>query len=103
MKASLLLLCCAFGLAGCTLPVPKTAIAFNPTTRTLSIQSPKDVKFAKVELLSEGTNFTLTVTDYSSANNVEVIRAAVEAQQSQMAEANKALNAITAAAIGAAK
>lgn len=70
-------------LTGCALPVPRTDIAFNPSQRTLSIRSPKDVKFDRVELMVDGTNFTLTVDKYRSENNIEVVKAAVEAQLNQ--------------------
>jgi hypothetical protein len=99
MKTSLAILCCLV-LAGCALPVPKTTIQFNPTAQALDIRSPKDVQITNVVLTVSGTNFSLTIGSYCSQNPVEVIRAAVVAQQNQMAAANDALTKILGAATG---
>lgn len=88
-------------ISGCALPVPKTKIAYQPATRAIDIQSPKDVSIGTVEVLADGTNFTLRITDYKSESNVEVIRAAASAQAAQIAAGQEALGRVIAAASGA--
>ena len=87
-------------LNGCSLPVPKTSIVFQPATRTLNILSPKDVQIEALEVMSEGTNFTLTVKGYKSANPVEVIKAAAGAQAVQIQAAQQTLEKVISAAAG---
>ena len=90
-----------FVLTGCVaLPVPRTEIKFDPATKSLAIQSPKDVQITNVVIVATATNFSLTIGSYSSQNPVEVIRAAVTAQQNQMTAANDALERIVTAAAG---
>lgn len=86
-------------LAGCgALPVPATKISYQPESRAIAISSPKDVKIGKIDLLSEGTNFTLTITDYKSSNPIEVIKAAAGAQKVQVQGGLDALDRIITAA-----
>ncbi len=87
-------------LAGCTLPVPRTSIAYQPSTRSVEISSPKDVSIGKVELLMEGTNVTLTVENYKSEIPIEVIKAAAEAQSAQIAAGQAAIERVISAAAG---
>lgn len=96
----LMVLMAAALMAGCTLPVPKTSIAFRPESRTVDIQSPKDVEIGKVSVEWAGTNFNLTVENYKSANSLEVVKAAAEAQASQMAAGQAALEKVISAAAG---
>lgn len=87
-------------LAGCTLPVPKTHIAYQPGTKAINIQSPKDVTIGTVEVIADGTNFTLRITDYKSTSNVEVIKAAAGAQKAQIEASQESLDRVIAAASG---
>jgi hypothetical protein len=80
----------AFALAGCQLPVPRTSLKFDPTTKTLDIRSPKDVKMAGVTVDLQGTNFSLTIDSYESANNLEIVKAAAQAQAEQISGSLKA-------------
>jgi hypothetical protein len=75
---------------GCALPVPKTSLHFDPATKTLDIRSPKDVKMAGVTVDLQGTNFSLTIDSYESANNLAVVKAAAQAQAEQIAGSLKA-------------
>lgn len=101
MKRSLWIAVTMMSLVGCTLPVPKTHISYQPGTKALVIQSPKDVQIGKVEVLCEGTNFTLTISEYKAENNVEVVRAAAAAQKVQIKAAQDGLDKVIAAAAGA--
>jgi hypothetical protein len=88
----------ALAVAGCTLPVPKTAISYDPASKTVQIASPKDVQIEKVDLQLQGTNFTLSIAGYQSQNNIEVVKAAVQAQANQIAASMAALKEVAAAA-----
>lgn len=89
-----LLLSTAILITGCALPVPKTSLHFDPVTKTLDIRSPKDVKMAGVTVDLQGTNFSLTIDTYESANNLEVVKAAAQAQAEQIAGSIKASDRI---------
>jgi hypothetical protein len=91
-------------ISGCSvLPVPPTKIGFDPTSKSLSITSPKNVEIGKLELLAEGTNFTLTVTDYRSKHDAAIIQAAAAAQAKQIAASQEAFGMLIQAATGTAK
>ena len=73
------------------------------TSKTFDIRSHKDITVTNLSYIVE-TNGTvsLTIGKYEAKSNVEVIRAAVEAQQQQIEGSLKALNQILQAA-GASK
>lgn len=59
--------------------VPKTSIRFNPETKQLDIQSPKDVEIHGLHATATNGMYRLDVDKYSAKNNIEVIRAVTEA------------------------
>ena len=92
-------------LSGCTLnnSVPKTQFSFNPTTKTLDIKSPKDVVMTNVVVKLQDNNVEMTIGSYSSANNIEVIKAAVEAQKNQIDAIQKGVTDVVTAVAGGVK
>lgn len=61
--------------AGCV-SVPRTEVAFDPKTRSLTIRSPKDIAISNLTVTAgDGGAFTLTMGSYSSRNSAEVIGA----------------------------
>ncbi len=82
------------GLAGCV-SVPSTEVTFNPQTDALRIKSPKNVHIGMASVTKSGTNFTLTVNDYSSTNDNAVV---TTVSQAQAAIAKNASDSITALA-----
>ena len=72
-------LAAAILLAGCN-SVPKSEISFNPKTYTFNISSPKNVTIGglNASLTTNGT-VTIVVTNYSSKNDVEILRAVANA------------------------
>lgn len=73
------------GLCGCVTSVPETSVRFVPKTHELILRSPKNVHFDSATVTQEGTNFTLTILNYSSTNDNQVITT-VAAAQAQVAK-----------------
>ena len=95
----------SFTLAGCTLDrnVPKASITYNPVSKTFDIKSHKDIEMTNlVYTVATNGTVTLSIGNYEAKANVDVIRAAVEAQQQQIKGSLEALNQILQAA-GASK
>lgn len=66
-------------MAGC-ISVPKTEISFNPKTKQLKIKSPKNVSFEEVKVSQTETNFTMTVKNYGSTNDMAIVATVTKAQ-----------------------
>jgi hypothetical protein len=102
MKKRLGLLFCGLVMvvvaAGCALPIPQTRISFDPATRSVLVQSPKNVELDGLEVLAEGTNFTLSIARYASKHDAAVVGAAAQAQAKQIEGANAAFAAVLQAA-----
>ena len=102
---TLILLACLVLLAGCTLnrQVPKAQISFNPRTHSLDILSHKDVVLSNVVVRIDGTNTSISIGYYAAQANIEIIKAAITAQQQQIQGVQQGLQAIVGAAIDHAK
>ena len=90
---------------GCTLDknVPKASITYNPVSKTFDIRSHKDITMTNLSyIVATNGTVSLTIGNYEAKSNVEVIRAAVEAQQQQIKGSLDAINQILQAA-GASK
>jgi len=76
--------------------VPRTTIAFNPKTHSITIQSPKDIELANLSavIAADGTA-TIKVESYRSRNSIE----AIQAIATQNIEMTKAVGAIGAQVI----
>jgi hypothetical protein len=83
-------------LTGCnTIPaVPATQISFNPKTGTLSITSPKNVCIGGVSVLQSSNSFALSVTNYTSTNDLQVVSAVVTAQALVASNASTTITAL---------
>lgn len=63
------------GCVGCA-SVPKTRISFNPVTKEIVIQSPKDVELTNLSAtINKDGGALILVGTYTSKNNAEVINA----------------------------
>jgi len=86
---------------GCTLDrsVPKATINYDPVTHEIKIASHKDISMTNLTFVinTNGTT-TFSIGNYESKANVEVIRAAVEAQQQQIKGSLDAIDKILQAA-----
>jgi PBP1b-binding outer membrane lipoprotein LpoB len=85
-------------LNGCSLnhQVPKATIKFNPRTHAVDISSHKDVILKGVVIESN----RVTITSYEASANVDVVKAAVIAQQQQIQATLDGLNKILTAISG---
>lgn len=63
----------AWLLCGC-MSVPKTSIKFNPQTKQLDIQSPKDVCLTNLSAEMAGDVVKITIGSYSSRNDAAIIK-----------------------------
>lgn len=64
--------------SGCAF-VPQTHVAFNPSTGELTVKSPKDVTLNGLRAgVTNGAAY-IEIEEYSSKNNVEVLRAVTDA------------------------
>ena len=92
-------------LSGCSLnhQVPKAQISFNPRTHSLDILSHKDVVLSNVVVRIDGTNTSISIGYYAAHANIEVIKAALQAQQQQIIGVQQGLEKIVGAAIDHAK
>lgn len=89
-------------LTGCTLnnQVPKATIAYNPVTKQFNIASHKDVVMSNITVQVTGTNTSLQIGYYSANANVDVVKAAVIAQQQQIQATLQGLNQVLTAVSG---
>ena len=83
MKKNLLALTLVI-MAGCA-SVPATKIAFNPVSKQLTIQSPKDVELSNlVATINTAGECKIEVGTYVSKNNAEVLAAVAAGNASTM-------------------
>lgn len=89
-------------ICGC-MSVPQTGIRFNPQTKALDIQSPKDVEIESATVVESNGFFSITVTGYKAKNNIEVIKAIAESNQKRLEDSAKVGGALLGTAIDLAK
>lgn len=92
------------GCQGCSLnrQIPKATICFNPQTRQIEINSHKDVVLSNVVANFQGTNATISIGYYQASSNIEVVKAAIQAQQQQIQGVQAGLEKIVGAAVSGA-
>lgn len=78
MKNLFFVLAAALLCAGCAF-VPQTHVTFNPATSELKVKSPKDVTLKGLSAGTTNGSSYITIQEYSSKNNVEVLRAVADA------------------------
>ena len=71
---------------GC-MSVPRTTISFDPKTKQVAIESPKDITLEGLKIHyapgseSASAQFDVTVDNYTAKNNVEMLREVVKQNQ----------------------
>lgn len=80
-------------LTGCLGPkVPATKISFDPSTKALTIISPKNVAITSLAVVDGTNGFTLTVTGYTSTNDNQVLSTVSQAQAQIAKNASDTIN-----------
>lgn len=80
-------------ISGCSLhnSMPRTIIGFNPKTKAVQIESPKDVEINGFSLLYMTTGeVNITWNNYASRQNVSVVNAVAEYNKAMQDAALKA-------------
>lgn len=93
MKTTLGLLIVAALFTGCIAPkIPQTELKFNPNTKSLIINSPKDVTIGGATVIQNTNGFSMTVTNYSATNNAAMVIAIGQAQAEVAKNALQTIN-----------
>lgn len=95
------------GCSGCSLnkQIPKASIEFENTAtgQKVAIHSHKDVELKDVRVVFDTNGCpTITIGYYAAKSNIEVVKAAIQAQQQQIAGLQVGLEKIVGAAVGSA-
>jgi hypothetical protein len=100
---ALVILAAALALCGCQ-TVPRSMFSYNPSTRTVGVESPKDteIRGLHIEIKPDGTAL-IDVEYFMSKNNFDVVAAIAESNAKISADATAKAKDVLLEAIGAAK
>ncbi len=101
-----LTICLPLLFSGCSInqTMPKTTIRFDPVTRSVDIQSPKDIEIQNFSLLYQTNGqVSLAFSNYTSHQNASVVNAVAAYNKAMQDAALKAGEKALGAAAGFAK